>query len=64
LSTITTLLFVHQWTLITHVESLNLPNVDVQELPNVTGLAKTNKHLTLSAWNTTRFNPFIVEKIT
>jgi hypothetical protein len=64
LPTITTLLFIHQWTLVIHVESLNLPNANVQELPSVIGPTKTNKDLTLSTWNTTQFNPFIVEKIT
>ncbi len=64
LLTITTLLFIHQWTLVIHVESLSLPNANVQEPPSVTRPTKTNKDLTLSAWNTTQFNPFIVEKIT
>jgi hypothetical protein len=64
LPTITTLLFIHQWTLVIHVESLNFPNANVQELPSVIGPTKTNKDLTLSAWNTTQFYPFIVEKIT
>jgi len=54
----------HQWTSATHVESLSLPDADVQELPSVTGPARANKDLTLSTWNTTQFNPFIAEKVT
>jgi hypothetical protein len=54
----------HQWTSATHVESLSLPDGDVQELPSVTGPARANKDLTLSTWNTTQFNPFIAEKVT
>jgi hypothetical protein len=54
----------HQWTSATHVESLSLPDADVQELPSVTGPAWANKDLTLSTWNTTQFNPFIAEKVT
>jgi len=46
------------------VESLSLLNANVQELPSVTGPTKTNKDLTLNRWNTTQFNPFIIEKIT
>ncbi|CAM6042973.1 unnamed protein product [Sphagnum compactum] len=54
----------HQWTSATHVESLSLPDADVQELPSVTGPARANKDLTLSTWTTTQFNPFIAEKVT
>ncbi len=54
----------HQWTSATHVESLSLPDANVQELPSVTRPARANKDLTLSTWNTTQFNPFIAEKVT